>query len=214
MHRDSLGCVQPIHPGEVNLMTAGRGIVHSERAGDDIDRTSRLHGIQIWIALPEDQQECEPDFAHYPEESLPRFEQDGVPITLVMGSAFGRTSPVRTYSETVYLDCEMPAGGSLELPNNWQELGIYVVSGELGTADQKISAHSMAVIDSGGALRLSAEADCRFVICGGDPLGRRIVWWNLVSTSRELIEKAKRDWAEGRFDPVPGDPEFIPLPEE
>lgn len=214
IHRDSLGYVQAIQPGAINLMTAGRGIVHSERAGDDLDTTSRLHGLQIWIALPEEDQECDPDFRHYPASDIPRFEQNGVELALMMGSAFGRTSPVRTYSEIVYLDCRFSAGSRLEVPADWEELGVYAVRGTIRVNGTPCTGHTMVVAEAGEALALSADQDCHAVVLGGRPLGRRIVWWNLVSTSRERIEQAKRDWKEGRFDKVPGETEFIPLPKD
>lgn len=213
VHRDNLGYVQPIRPGAVNLMTAGRGVVHSERAGDDLDTTSRLHGIQIWIGLPLEDEECEPEFQHYPAEDIPRFEVDGIPVALVMGSAFGRTSPVRTRSETLYLECAMPAGSRFSLPGDWKEIGVYPVSGAVRVGDTPCPAHAIAIAADDVPVELSAEADSRVVICGGDPLGRRIVWWNLVSSSQERIEQARRDWAEGRFERIPGETEFIPLPE-
>ena len=165
MHRDSLGYAQPIRPGAVNLMTAGRGIVHSERAGEDLDRVSRLNGIQTWMALPEDQQEVEPDFSHYPADTLPSLDVDGIRTTVIMGSAYGHTSPVRQHSPTLYLELRAPAGSA------------------------------------------------RVMVIGGEPLGRRRMWWNFVSTSMDRIEQAKVDWREGRFAPVPGDGEFIPLPD-
>ena len=212
IHRDNLGYVQPIRPGAINLMTAGRGIVHSERAGDDLHTTSRLHGLQIWIALPVEDEECEPEFKHYPADDIPRFEVEGVPVGLVMGAAFGHESPVRTRSRTIYLDCHIPAGHSLKLPDDWEELAVYCVSGVVRVGDTPCPAGAMAIVDPGSALQLSAEEDSHAVVLGGDPLGKRIVWWNLVSSSRERIEQAKRDWAEGRFDKIPGETEFIPLP--
>lgn len=214
IHRDSLGCVQAIQPGAINLMTAGRGIVHSERAGEDLDTISHLHGLQIWIALPEEDEECEPAFQHYPAGVLPRFEIDSVKLTLMMGTAFDRTSPVTTRSETLYLDCKIPAGKTLTLPADWQELAVYAIDGEIRINDKPCPSGAMGIIDPGDELRFSAQQDCHAVIVGGKPLGKRTVWWNLVSSSRERIEKAKRDWKEGRFDPVPGETEFIPLPED
>jgi len=213
IHRDSLGYVQPIRPGAVNLMTAGRGIVHSERAGEDLDTTSRLHGIQIWIALPLEDEECEPEFEHYAAGHIPRFEVDGVSLTLVMGSAFDRSSPVKTRSETLYLECRIPAGRSVSLPGDWAELGVYPVSGDMRIGNAPCPNGQLSVPVPGSALKLSAQADSQVLIIGGEPLGKRIVWWNLVSSSRERIEQAKRDWLEGRFAMVPGDTEFIPLPE-
>ncbi len=214
IHRDNLGYVQPIRPGAINLMTAGRGIVHSERAGKDLHTTSRLHGIQIWIGLPLEDEECEPAFQHYPADSVPKFEFEGVQMALVMGAAFGHHSPVRTRSETLYLDCSIPAGGALTLPGNWRELAVYPVSGSVQVGDVHCGATEMAILDAGGELRLCADHGSRVLIIGGDPLGKRIVWWNLVSSSRERIEQAKRDWVEGRFDRIPGETEFIPLPED
>lgn len=213
VHRDNLGYVQAIHPGAVNLMTAGRGVVHSERAGDDLDTTSRLHGIQIWIGLPLEDEECEPEFEHYPATVIPRFEVEGVPVSLVMGSAFKHSSPVRTRSETLYLECAMPAGSRFSLPGQWKEIAVYPVSGSVRVGDTPCPTHAMAIADEGEPVELTAEADSRVVICGGDPLGKRIVWWNLVSSAPERIEQAKRDWAEGRFEKIPGETEFIPLPE-
>lgn len=213
IHRDSLGFVQPIQPGAVNLMTAGRGIVHSERAGDDLEITSRLHGIQIWIALPLEDEECEPEFEHYAADDIPRFEVDGVSVALVMGSAFDRSSPVRTRSETLYLECRIPAGGSVSLPGDWAELGIYPVSGDVSSENTPCPNGQLSMPPPGSALKLLAQEDSHVLIIGGDPLGKRTVWWNFVSSSRERIEQAKKDWLEGRFDMVPGDTEFIPLPE-
>ena len=212
MHRDSLGYVKAIQPGAINLMTAGRGIVHSERAGDDLDRTSRLHGLQIWIALPEDQEECEPDFEHYPAETIPEFEIDGVRLSLVMGEAFGHTSPVTTRSETIYLDCHVPSGSQLDLPGQWEELAVYTVSGDVEVNGVACPPGAMGIVDAGSDLRLDAHEDSHAVIVGGKPLGKRTLWWNFVSSSRERIERAKADWKEGKFDPVPGETEFIPLP--
>lgn len=212
IHRDSLGYVQAIRPDAINLMTAGRGIVHSERAGDDLDEVSRLHGLQTWIALPEEDQERDPAFRHYPAEEIPRFEIDGVKLALMMGSAFGKTSPVTLYSETIYLDARIPAGSSFTIPGDWQELAVYVIDGAVSVNDKPCNAHSMAIAEENGALKLVAEKDCHAVVLGGKPLGKRIVWWNLVSTSRERIEQAKKDWKEGNFDSIPGETEFIPLP--
>ncbi|HKJ17185.1 MAG TPA: pirin family protein [Xanthomonadales bacterium] len=214
IHRDSLGHVQAIRPGAVNLMTAGRGIVHSERAGDDLDQTSRMHGLQIWLALPDADEECEPGFTHYSAEEIPCFEVNGIQMNLVMGSAFGHQSPVSMRSETLYLDCRIPAGDGLEVPADWQELAVYVVEGEARVGDVDCPAGAMAILNSASDAQLRTQEGCHAVILGGEPLGKRTVWWNFVSSSHQRIEKAKRDWAEGRFDPVPGETEFIPLPED
>ncbi|HKJ52982.1 MAG TPA: pirin family protein [Gammaproteobacteria bacterium] len=212
IHRDNLGYEQPIRAGAVNLMTAGRGIVHSERAGEDLNDSSRLHGIQSWMALPLEDEECAPEFTHYPADSLPEFEQQGVSVRVIMGSAFGRESPVKQYAPTLYLECRMPAGTSLDLPADYDELGAYLVSGELRVDDRSLDGGLMAVACSGAGLRLEAVKDSHVMVVGGARLGERHIWWNFVSSSTQRIEQAKDDWREGRFDGVPGDDEFIPLP--
>ncbi|MBT8078154.1 MAG: pirin family protein [Gammaproteobacteria bacterium] len=212
MHRDSLGYTQPIQPGAVNLMTAGRGIVHSERAGDDLHRTSRLHGIQSWMALPDGEEECDPEFVHYPATELPRLEQDGVKITVIMGEAFGQRSPVSALVPTLYLECQMPAGTSLWLAENYEQRAAYVVDGNVSIDKRALSGGHMAVACAGKAVRLEATADSRVMVIGGADVGKRHIWWNFVSSSKDRIEQAKSDWQENRFDPVPGESEYIPLP--
>ncbi len=213
MHRDGLGYVKPIRPGAVNLMTAGRGIVHSERAGDDLNTQSRLHGIQAWMALPLDDEECEPAFEHYPASAMPQFEQGGVRITVIIGEAFGRCSPVATHAMTIYLDCQLPAGAALTVPGEYPEQGAYVVAGSVRIGDRTVGGGLMAVAGDGQALYLKADADSHVIIIGGAHLGKRHIWWNYVSSSKERIERAKKDWLAKRFPMVPGDPEFIPLPD-
>lgn len=213
MHRDSLGVTQPIHPGAVNLMVAGRGIVHSERAGDDLDETSRLHGIQSWIALPEQDEECEPDFVHYPAADLPAIELPGARVTVIIGEAFGQRSPVRTYSRTLYLDCRLEAGAELLLPDAEQELALYVVEGGVDIEGDHYVAGAMAVARQGAAVRLGAGEASRVMVIGGDTLSQRHMYWNFVHSSSERIDRAREDWREGRFETVPGDDEFIPLPD-
>ncbi len=212
MHRDSLGYVQAIAPGAVNLMTAGRGIVHSERAGADLDRHSRLHGIQTWMALPSDQEETAPDFTHYPADRLPEVGVGEARIRLIIGEAYGARSPVKVLSPMLYLDCRLPAGSVLTLPSGAAELACYVVLGQVLIADEAYGAGVMAVVSPGAQPELHAATDSRVMVLGGMPLGRRFMWWNFVSSSRERIEAASREWAEGRFAMVPGDDEFIPLP--
>jgi redox-sensitive bicupin YhaK (pirin superfamily) len=213
IHRDSLGYLQPIRAGEVNLMTAGRGIVHSERAGDDLNSLSRMHGIQSWMALPLEQEERDPDFVHYPAAELPGFEQDGASIRVIMGEAFGRESPVTQYAPTLYLECHLAAHAELTLPPRYDEMAAYVVSGQLRVGQQLIDAGRMVVAAAGQALRFSAASDSHVMIIGGAHLGKRHIWWNFVSSSRERIRQASEDWRDGRFDKVPGDDEFIPLPD-
>lgn len=213
MHRDSLGYVQPIQSGAINLMTAGRGIVHSERAGDDLHTVSRLHGIQSWIALPLEQEECDPEFLHYPADTLPQIDTANCTVRVIMGSAYGQRSPVKTYSSTLYLECLLQDGAQLDLPENYEELALYVVSGQISIDDQTYSGGVMAVAAAERSVQLQASKDSRVMVIGGDALGPRTVWWNFVSSSKARIEQAKVDWNEGRFGTVPGDDEFIPLPE-
>jgi redox-sensitive bicupin YhaK (pirin superfamily) len=213
MHRDSLGFAQPIKPGAVNLMTAGRGIVHSERAGDDLHTHSRLHGIQSWMALPLDQEEREPAFAHFPAGDLPGFDVGGTSVRVIMGEAYGQASPVTSYSPTLYLECRMPRGAVLDLPDRYDELAAYLVCGEIGVGDRTLGAGRMAVVAPGRSLHLQAQADSHLMVIGGAAVGHRHIWWNFVSSSRARIEQAKEDWRQQRFDAVPGDSEFIPLPD-
>jgi redox-sensitive bicupin YhaK (pirin superfamily) len=213
MHRDSLGFTQPIRAGAVNLMTAGRGIVHSERAGDDLNETSWLHGIQSWMALPREDEECEPAFVHYAAQELPQLDVDGCTVRIIMGECFGEISPVTTYSETLYFECAMPAGRQIRVPDGLEELAAYVVSGEIEAEGDTYGSGVMLIAKSGKGLELNALQQSRVMVIGGEALGERIVWWNLVSSSPERIEQAKDDWREGRFGSVPGDDEFIPLPD-
>ena len=212
MHRDSLGVTQPIRPGAVNLMTAGRGIVHSGRAGEDLDETAPLHGIQSWIALPEDQQERAPDFAHYPAAELPEIELDGATIRLILGQAYGSRSPVTCYSRSLYLDCMLEQQARLALPSDEQELAVYVVSGELEIDGQTLKSGVMAVTCPDNVPTVIARQKSRVMVIGGDHLAPRKIWWNFVHSNPARIEQAKADWQAGRFPIVPGDEEFIPLP--
>ena len=214
LHRDDLGYVQPIRPGAVNLMTAGRGIVHSERAGDDLHEVSRLHGIQSWMALPEDQQECDPAFVHYPAADLPALERDSVSIRVIIGEAWGVQSPVAVKSPMLYLELRMPQGSSLLLPDGYDETAAYVVDGQVTIDGRDIGAGLMAVASAGKPLRLEAVAESHVMVIGGAHMGKRHIWWNFVSTSRERMERAKKDWREGRFGKIPGETEFIPLPSD
>lgn len=213
MHRDSLGYTQPIRAGAVNFMTAGKGIVHSERAGEDLDRASRLNGIQTWMALPEDAQELDPAFMHYPAGQIPRLEVGRATVTVVMGSAFGATSPVQQHSPTLYLELRLPAGETIELSGEYSERAVYVVDGEIEVGGERCEGHTMAVLVAGPAARISARQRTRLIVVGGEPLGPRRMWWNFVSTSMARIDQARDDWQAGRFTSVAGDDEFIPLPE-
>ena len=214
MHRDSLGFVQPIRAGAVNLMTAGRGIVHSERAGEDLDSHSRLHGIQSWMALPTGKEEIEPAFEHVPAEELPALDVDGSTVRVIIGDAYGATSPVTLYSPMLYLDCRVPEGSELTLPDSYRELAAYIVTGNVRIDGEDYANGVLAVAASGKTVTLQATEKSRVMVIGGDPVGERKIWWNFVSSSAERMEQAKNDWKEGRFGKVPGDDEFIPLPEK
>ena len=214
IHRDSLGSVQRIEPGAINLMTAGRGIVHSERAPADL-RASQMpvHGIQIWLALPADREEMDPAFHHYPAAALPAFAAAGVSLRLLIGAAFGLISPVAAWSPTWQADVELAAGAGLELPPAYPERGVYLAAGRLRVAETLLEPGHLAVLTPGPPVRLAAETAARLMVLGGAPLdGPRLLYWNFVARSRERIEAAKADWAAGRFPPVPGETEFIPPP--
>lgn len=213
MHRDSLGYEQPILAGAVNLMTAGKGIVHSERAGSDLDKLAPLHGIQSWMALPSDRAEMEPAFEHVPAASLPRFDVNDVHVCVIMGEAYGHTSPVTAYSPILYLECQLPKCAVLDLPDTYSELAVYVVSGSVDIDDDSYPGGVMAVACSDRQITLAAREDSRVMVIGGASVGKRKLWWNFVATSPERLEQAKQDWKAGRFGSVPGDDEFIPLPE-
>ncbi len=215
LHRDSLGSVQEIYPGAVNWMTAGRGIVHSERSpAADRAVESTLHAIQTWVALPDDQEETEPTFRHYPASEMPIWEQEGVTIKLIAGAAYDQISPVETYSPILYLDVQMAAGSKFSLPQDFSERAVYSVSSELRINDQTVPQHRLAVLEAGASADVQASVATRCMVIGGEPVGERHKWWNFVSSRRDRIEQAKADWKAGRFATVPEETEFIPLPEE
>ena len=214
LHRDSLGYVQPIRPGAVNWMTAGRGIVHSEKVTEEILATGqRLHGLQTWVALPTEAEEVEPSFEHYPADDIPAVNVDGAEIRVVLGSAFGVSSPVSTRSETLYVEVVLEPGRSVAIPEA-EELAVYVVEGNVAINREFIEAGVLAVLESGASGTVTAESAARIMFAGGASLaGERFIWWNFVSSSRERIEQARKDWREQRFDAVPGETDYIPLPE-
>ena len=213
LHRDSLGSVQEIRPGDVNWMTAGRGIVHSERTPPALRETgSPLLGLQAWVALPREHEETAPDFAHYPAAQMPHIERANVKLQLIAGEAFGERSPVRPLSDLHYLAGSIGADGRLELPASRQQRAVYVVDGEIGIGDAIAPGGTLAVLDEGTTI-LRGRQDARIAVLGGAPLdGDRHLWWNFVSSRAERIEQAKADWREGRFAAVPGETEWIPLP--
>ncbi|MEZ5738149.1 MAG: pirin family protein [Burkholderiaceae bacterium] len=216
LHRDSLGFTQAIEPGAVNWMTAGRGIVHSERTAPDWRaRDFGLHGVQIWIALPDGSEETEPAFTHHPADSLPVIEREGLRMILLAGSAYDSRSPVPTHSPLFCLHAELRQGATLSLPDGYAERAAYLVSGKMRYGGAELNEHQLLVVDGEAPARLTAVADSRLVLFGGAPLASdRIVWWNFVARDRDRLEAAKADWREGRFAAVPGDDEFIPLPSD
>jgi redox-sensitive bicupin YhaK (pirin superfamily) len=216
VHRDSLGSHQTIRPGEINWMTAGRGIVHSERTSAELRRTGfRMDGLQLWVALPRSHEEAEPEFHHHGADTLPVIEQAGMSIRVLIGTAYGLSSPVRTFSPMFYVDASLPAGCQLSLPKEYEERAAYVVEGAISCGSERAEHGSMLVVEAGDDVAVRAEADSRIVLVGGAPIdGERHIWWNFVSSSKERIEQAKLDWKEARFPKVPGDEiEFTPLPE-
>ncbi|MDP5053121.1 MAG: pirin family protein [Congregibacter sp.] len=180
LHRDSLGVVQSIHPGAINLMTAGRGIVHSERPGADLDQASKLHGIQSWIALPKDQQEIPAEFVHYAATKLPQWEAGGVIFRLIMGELAGHQSPVKTYSRTLYADIALTGGANTRIELKEKEHALYVANGGVLVDGEEVPAGVMVVFEGSDDLRLSASEDSRVLLIGGDPLGERHLYFNFV----------------------------------
>ncbi|MEP0882724.1 pirin family protein [Trichocoleus sp. ST-U3] len=215
LHSDSLKVVQEIHPGAVNWMTAGRGIVHSERTPNAVrSRERRLHGIQTWLALPSEHEETEPWFRHYPATDIPVWQDGGVEITLIAGQAYGRTSPVQTFSPMIYLDVQLPSGTQFTLPPDYSEQAVYSVTNGLSIDGEPLEPQRMIVLNPNQTVSISAKADARCIVVGGEPVGERHKWWNFVSSRLDRIEQAKADWKNGRFEQVPHETEFIPLPEE
>jgi len=216
MHRDSLGSAVAIHPGDVNLMTAGRGIVHSERtAPDHRAGGERLHGLQLWVAMPAGDEEIAPSFAHHDQAELPMVAGDGKNVRVVVGSLYGQRSPVPTLSDTIMADAALTPGAVLPIDTQAEERALYVVAGEVDVAGDRFAAGRLLVFRPGDAMTVTAASEARVVLVGGAAMdGPRHVWWNFVSSRKERIEQAKADWKLGRFDSVPGDErEFIPLPE-
>jgi redox-sensitive bicupin YhaK (pirin superfamily) len=215
MHRDSLGSVQAIRPGEVNWMTAGRGIVHSERTPPQLQATgSSVFGIQVWVALPEAHEEAAPAFVHLDSGSLPVQEEDGCRLRLVAGTLRGARSPVPTFSAMVYADAAFAARGRLAFAPEHPERAAYVAEGAIDFEGKAFGAGQLLVFQPGKEIVLAASAPgARVLLLGGEPLGRRYLWWNFVASRKERLEQAAADWKAGRFAPVPGETEFIPLPE-
>jgi redox-sensitive bicupin YhaK (pirin superfamily) len=216
VHRDSVGSLQTIVPGDVNWMLAGSGIAHSERSSPEArQRRQALHGIQSWVALPRSAEESAPSFVHHPAATLPLIERPGVTMRLILGTAYGQRSPVAVLSPTLYVEARLEAGAELALPDEHHERAAYVVSGAIAVDDAPLGEAAMAIFAPGPA-SLRAREPSRVMLLGGAPLdGERHIWWNFVSSSKERIESAKQQWREGRFAKVRDDErEFIPLPEE
>jgi len=214
MHRDSLGSVQEILPGAINWMTAGRGIVHSERKPERLMADTYVnHGLQLWAALPQAHEEVAPSFEHTPSEAIPELTEQGVAVRVLVGEAFDARSPVKTLSQTLYLDIALPAGGRFELPALAPELAVYAVDADVSVDGEAVPAHTMAVLPDGQGAVLTADTAARVMVIGGEPLdGPRYITWNFVSSRRERILEAGADWAAQRMGHVPGETEFIPLP--
>ncbi len=215
LHRDSLGIAQRIEPGAINLMTAGSGIVHSERTPDDLRGIAhRTHGLQLWLALPQALEECAPSFSHTPAADIPTHRHEQCEIRVLIGNAFGVHSPVPTYSATLYLDIAMPPGAQFELPALAAEMGIYLLDGRVQLDSAVLAPGVMGLLDAARPGMLQSETASRLVIIGGAPLdGPRFMSWNFVSSRRERILQASEDWAAQRMAKIPGETEWIVQPE-
>ena len=215
VHRDSLGTVQRIEPGDVNWMTAGSGIVHSERtAREERVGGHRLHGLQTWVALPKAHENAEPSFSHHPEATLPRVALPGVEMRLIAGTAFGQRAPTPTFSPIFYVAVQMEAGAAFDMPPEHEERAVYAIDGAVRVAGEPLPPHHMSVLEPWSTVRISAATAARLVLLGGGKMDAdRLIWWNFVATSRDLIDAASERWRTQAFPQVPGETEFIPLPE-
>lgn len=215
VHRDSEGFHQTIRPGEVNWMTAGSGISHSERFDSIRDTGGPLHGIQAWVALPESAEETSPSFVHFDASELPSHVDKGLSVKVIAGSAYGMTSPVQTHSPLFYAHLEMTAGRTTDMSSGYSERAIYVAKGSVRIDGQQYEPGQMAVVSPGSLPSITAIEPSTVMLLGGEAVGPRNIWWNFVSSSKDRIEQAKSDWKAGRMKlPVDDDKEFIPLPED
>lgn len=213
-HRDSVGVTQPIRPGEVNWMTAGRGITHSERFETLREHGGRMNGIQTWLALPVEDEEIAPSFDHYAPDALPTFEENGMWGRLIAGEAFGARSPVKTHSPTFYVHWRLNAGARAQLPAEYPERAAYVAQGIVEVEGRQYHEGQMLVFLPGEPVLFTAVSDAVVMLLGGEPLGPRLIEWNFVASSKDRLEQAKADWRAGRMKlPDADDKEFIPLPE-
>lgn len=215
-HRDNLGYNQTIAPGAINWMTAGRGIVHSERRPDALRQATLVnHGIQLWVALPQAHEEDEPSFVHTPASAIPEVHTGGAQVRVLVGSAFGQTSPVRAFANTVYLDLLLSAGVTLDLPPLAEELALYTVDAGVLVNGESVPEHRLVVLSAGASSRIETDTAARLMVLGGDALDApRFVWWNFVSSRKERIVQAAHDWESQRMGQIPGETEFIPLPKQ
>jgi len=215
VHRDSLGTVQAIAPGDVNWMIAGRGIVHSERTGPQLRRQgARLQGLQTWVALPKNKELADPGFSHHPKATLPQVSSPGVRLRIVAGSAFGERSPAPVVTPTLFVGVEIEAGRAFELDTEHEERAVYALEGDVTVDGIPLPPQHMAVVEPRRPIEVKALTPARLMLVGGAKMdGERLIWWNFVASSRELIEEAKQRWRENRFAGVPGESEFIPLPD-
>jgi redox-sensitive bicupin YhaK (pirin superfamily) len=214
MHRDSLGTEQRIEPGAINWMTAGRGIVHSERKPEDLRNEAYVaHGLQLWAALPLQHEEVEPSFVHTPADAIPQVDMPGAQVRVLVGEAFGVSSPVVAYSRTLYLDVRLQAGASLQLPTLAAEMALYAVEGDVTVDGALLPVRTMGVIEAGMPVKVEATGGARLVVIGGEPLDApRHMWWNFVSSRKDRIIEASADWEAQRMGQVPGEHDFIALP--
>jgi redox-sensitive bicupin YhaK (pirin superfamily) len=214
LHRDSLGSVQEIAPGDVNWMSAGEGIVHSERTPPESrPQGPHIHGIQSWVALPDGNEEGKPSFAHTAAAALPHLRLDEVTVSVIAGHAFGAKSPVRVLWPTLYADAQLPAGATLEVPPEHADRGVYVVQGQLSIGVTQLNEGQLGILEPGTVVRIRAVSAARMLLLGGEPFATpRFIEWNFVASSRERIERAKERWRAQEFPAVPGETEFIPLP--
>jgi redox-sensitive bicupin YhaK (pirin superfamily) len=215
VHRDSLGNVQRIEPGAINWMSAGRGIVHSERRPEDLRQSPySLHGLQLWVALPKSAEDGQPGFTHYPASALPQLDYNGATVRVLVGEALGARSPVQTATATLYVDVQLPAGATLNWPGRTIEQAVYSLDRPLQLDGEPLAAQTLAILQPDTSVRLTAPDGARLVFVGGDATdGPRLIWWNFVASTQARIDSAKAAWREQRLGKVPGDSEFIPLPE-
>lgn len=214
-HRDTLGTIQDIGPGDVNWMTAGRGIAHSERTPGALREGEHpLHGLQTWVALPKADEETAPAFHHHPAATLPRIERPGALLRVVAGRGYGEESPVRVFTDTLYVAIDLAPDAEIELDTQHPQRALYLLEGEAQLDGADLPAMHLIVLDDGVRHRLRAKTPLKAMLLGGEPLdGPRHLWWNFVSSSKDRIEQAKHDWLVGNFGHVPGETEFIPLPQ-